>query len=365
MPKMPKKLLEQFTPKKPEPPLWKGPHEDGITFSMLTRFLSCRERFRVRYIEGLKPVNQFNHRIEFGSMWHVCEEAFAKGWEREANVQILTEYARDLSKKYPTQQEAIRNWYEICRLMFPIYVQYWSAHPDVTNRTPLMQEQVFDVPYLLPSGRTVRLRGKWDSVDLVGGKDGGIFIQENKTKGEIDLEQTTRQMGFDLQTMIYMVALEKYGQGPGGFILGGKKSAGNQYPLRGVRYNVVKRPRQYQGKKETREEFHSRLQGIVQETPQDFFMRLRTEITSTDIARFKERCLNPILEQVCDWYDWVAGDKSHGRDPFKDLNTIHWQHPFGSINYLDEGGSSDVDSYLTTGSKLGLVREEKLFSELQ
>src|SRR4051794_6290554 len=58
-------------------PLWKGPEEDGITFSLLSQFLVCRERFRVRVIEGLSAGGGFNHRIEYGSMWHTCEEALA------------------------------------------------------------------------------------------------------------------------------------------------------------------------------------------------------------------------------------------------------------------------------------------------
>ena len=70
----------------------------------------------------------------------------------------------------------------------------------------MLQEQVCDVPYNLPSGRVVRLRGKFDSVDLI---DGGIYLQENKTKGDIDKIQVERQLSFDLQTLMYSVALHK------------------------------------------------------------------------------------------------------------------------------------------------------------
>jgi len=141
-------------------PVWGGPEKDGITFSLLSRFLSCRERFRLLVVEGLRPIETFNHRIEYGQMWHVCEEALANEmpWG-----QLLTEYAQDLLKKYRLAQEQIDHWYNVCRVQFPIYADYWRSN-SAGDRTPLLAEQVFDIPYRLPSGRTVRLRGKWDPV---------------------------------------------------------------------------------------------------------------------------------------------------------------------------------------------------------
>jgi hypothetical protein len=45
-------------------PLWKGPLTDGVTQSMLGDFVACRERFRVKYIEGLQTGEGFNHLLE-------------------------------------------------------------------------------------------------------------------------------------------------------------------------------------------------------------------------------------------------------------------------------------------------------------
>ena len=59
--------------------IWDGPEEDGITQSLLSRFLVCRERFRILVVDGLKPVDQFSSRIEYGQMWHLCEENLAAG----------------------------------------------------------------------------------------------------------------------------------------------------------------------------------------------------------------------------------------------------------------------------------------------
>ena len=342
--------------------LWEGPDgkgpNGGITQSLLSRFLCCRERFRLRVVEGLAPSDQFNHRLEYGQMWHTCEEYHAQGQAWEGALKL---YAQDLCKKYPTSQEQVDHWYRVCKVQFPLYVDYWKRHPDTKNRTPLLQEQVFDVPYTLPSGRVVRLRGKWDSVDLI--KREGVYLQENKTKGDVNEMQLKRQLSFDLQTMLYLVALIGC---PDEVIHAGK--------LAGVRYNVVRRPlsggagsiRRHQPTKgnpdgESKDEFYGRVGEVIKEAPETFFMRWKVTVTPDDVERFKIRCLNPILESLWDWWEWIT---THP-DPWSDVNSVHWQHPFGVYNVLDEGGSSDLDEYLASGSEAGLSRSESLFGELR
>ena len=241
-----KRVARQKQPNQKKGPVWEGPSGDGpnggISYSTLSRFLCCRERFRLLVVEGLRPAPAFNHKIEYGQMWHVCEQGLAEAKGTLIDGQTyqpflrLNLYASILCKKYRMQQEQIDHWYNVCKTQFPLYVDYWSEHPDVTERTPLLQEQVFDVPYQLPSGRTVRLRGKWDSVDLIGkglcekckeskagprvmcplcygGKGQGIYLQENKTKGDIREGQLKRQLSFDLQSLFYIIALQEAARG--------------------------------------------------------------------------------------------------------------------------------------------------------
>jgi len=208
--------LEPPTPTARKGPLWEGPEgagsNGGVTQGLIGRWLVCRERFRLYVVEGLRPADQFNHKLEFGSMWHACEESLAAAaptrspnWEH-----ALADYADKLARHYPTQRQQIEHWWNVVRIQFPLYIDYWKRHPDTLARRPLLQEQVFDVPYLLPSGRTVRLRGRWDSVDLVGGGDrAGVWLGENKTKGDIREGQIKRQLLFDLQTLFYTIALQR------------------------------------------------------------------------------------------------------------------------------------------------------------
>lgn len=344
--------------------LWKGPEVDGVTQSMLSAFLVCRERFRVKYVLGLRSVDEFNHRIEYGNMWHECERYHSLGscWETK-----LKEYAKSLCQKYPLQQEQVLHWYNMCKVQYPLYLCYWARHKRNSGLTPLLREQVFKVPYRLPSGRTVLLRGRWDGVDLLGkGSSAAVYLLEHKTKGDIREEQIKRQLQFDLQVMLYLVALLKYSRDDG-------KGLATYGTAKGVRYNVVRRPlsggkgsiRQHKATKskpaETSEAFYRRLAGLIKGDPGYYFMRWQVEVIPQDMKDYQHRYLNNHLEQLCLWWDWISSPKGL-EDPF--ASPVHWQTPYGIYNILAEGGSSEVDEYLATGSTLGLRRADRLFEEL-
>lgn len=387
-------------------PVWVGPESTadngGITFSLLSRFLVCRERFRLLVVDGLKPKDTFNHRLEYGNMWHICEEAHAKSPrvddEREPgdNDAIATgwvsgtlrAYAEFLCKKYPLQQDEIDKWYNVCKVQFPLYTMHWSLHPDVQHRTPLLQEHSFRVGYTLPSGRMVQLRGKWDSVDMIGGKctcgadrtgpsaeahdedclgkKPGIWLQENKTKGDISPDRMRRQLRYDLQTMLYLVALVEAENTGCSRIDDGLKT-----DILGVRYNVIRRP--LSGGKgtivrhkatankaeESKASFFQRLATYIRNEPDTYFMRWNVEISQHDVRKFRKECLDPILEQLCDWWEGV---KLYPKEPF--INRQNFRMPYGVYNPLLEGNSTDLDNYLDSGSTVGLENSTNLFPEL-
>lgn len=346
-------------------PMWDGPSVNsqcgGISYSLLSRYLSCKERFRLMMIEGLRPKDRFNHLLEFGSLWHAAEEGFAgKGKIGD----MVTNYAKKLTEKYPFQREEIRHWRDCCLALFPIYVDYWKRHKDVISRKPIFQEEVFNINYRLPSGRDVYLRGKWDSVDLINNKESqGIWLQENKTKSGIDQSKIERQLKFDLQTMIYIISLcvrqsDTHSRHDFG-----------KHVIRGVRYNVVRRS------------LHKSPDSMIKKCVEDigadrgveWFCRWNTEISGHDIEVFKHQCFHPVLENLCDDYEWWQYCKMTGVDvylylvrseKFPEHQKRHYRHPFGVYNVLDEGGSADLDHYLDTGSEVGLQRTDNFFPEL-
>lgn len=368
--------------KKSREPLWKGPEVDGVTQSLLGKFLVCRERFRLYVIEGLRPADEFNQSIEYGSMWHECEEHYDRKSDWEMALKV---YAKKLCKRYPLAQEKILHWYEICKIQFPIYVRWWKEHGSKKKTVSLLWEYTFKVPYELPSGRIVLLRGKMDGVELVGsGRNARVWLKEHKTKGDINEELMHRQMTFDLQTMFYLVALDNYVHtmrpedadvSQGGFI-----DIGDRLDIHGlvegVIYNVVRRPlaggkgsiRQHKPTKtnptgESSEHFYGRVAAIIEEDPQRFFMRWDVTVSQADLEKFKREFLNPVLEQLCDWWEWIKMDPL---DPWTGgKNNIHWREPYGIYNPMALGRASELDAFLATGDSVGLERTETLFGELE
>lgn len=364
-------------PKKVEGPIWKGPcsteANGGITQSMMNDFLFCRERFRIKYILGLRPADVWKKTWGYGNMWHVCEEMLAgdsnsRSWELGLNT-----YCKDLCQQYPMQREEIDHWYLVCLNQFPEYVKYWQEHQDNISRTPLLQEYVFNVTYNLPSGRTVILRGKFDSVDLI--KDGkgkvksGIWLQENKTKGRVDEQSIARQLTFDLQTMAYLTGLH---QGNWRSKLEGLASRVES--IVGVRYNVIRNEvtiRQHKPTKsnptgESKDHFYKRLAtDYYQADPAHYFMRWDVEVTEKDIEVFCKQFLDPFLEQLCWWYDEVKGTKRAIADYPYLQKSLNFRFPFGTYNPIAEAGFSEYDAYLETGSESGLRQVTELFQELK
>jgi hypothetical protein len=371
------KLVEAVGKIERHAPPWAGPcgegPQGGVTQSLICRYLACKERFRVLVIEGLKPADRFEPNLEFGNLWHAAEEAHAANGSWEDG---MAAYRAGLDKRFPFERDKVLHWWSVASELFPRYAEHWAKHPDVKERTPLLQEQEFDVPYLLPSGRIARLRGKWDSVDLIGkGKGAGVWLQENKTKGAIDGMKIRRQLTFDLQTMTYLTALGEDHkadcEGPGqwdwisdrlGKVIGPDS-------LVGVRYNAVRRAAHKSTGSMLAKLEEDRNAGRIEE----WFARWQVKVSAADIQRFKRECLEPVLENLCDDFEWfmfcAQRDESQfnftlREEQFSHRGPRHFRTPYMGYNPLGEGGFGDVDSYLETGSTAGLQRVKDLFPEL-
>ncbi len=273
---MPRNLKSPSKAKSPPrpAPVWAGPQDagpqGGVTYSLLTRFLTCPERFRCLVVDGLKAEGGFNARIEYGNLLHRAEECGAS-WE--AGVRS---YAVDLARRFPTDVDQINQWTQLCLTQFAVYQEHWGQHKDAARTTPLLQEQVFKVPYTLPSGRVVYLRGKWDGVVLVeSGPNKGVWLREHKTKSRIDPVKMQRHLTFDLQTMLYHVALQEDHAGFWQTVREKFPGKGRKpFPLNGVRYNVVRRSEhRYTQKDGALANFCSRVGGLMRESPDEWFMR--------------------------------------------------------------------------------------------
>jgi hypothetical protein len=345
--------------------LWKGPEEDGITLSLLSRFLVCPERFRLYAIEGLSEGEDFDHKIEYGTLWHSAEEAIAhehRNTLKTAHAAIV-KAAADLKTKYPNDYEEIDKWTALCCSQFTVYLKHYAVTKEPA-RTFHLRERTFAVPFTLPSNRIVTLRGKLDGVFTATprfkGKSGTTYILEHKTKGTIDDEGITKTLHDNLQTMIYYIAYRELCQEL------------DTPPPQGICYNVIRRPLSdkfapRQKKAETEKEFYARVGTLMLEDPAHHFLRRWCLLKQEKIDTFINECLIPLLERLCDWWEWIAIDPFH---PFRTGENgipgagIHYRFPFGVYNSLSSGFRGDYFKYMTTGDKRSLTKVSTLYPEL-
>lgn len=387
--RMSKKMKEKKA-KKPEP-VWKGPEIDGITQSLLNKFLVCKERFRVRVVEGLVTEDKFSKSLGFGNMFHLCEEKYNQGedWQK-----ALRYYAKEQCEKYKLEQKEVLKWYEICKRQFPIYLKWWEKQRKKSKTEPVSQEFVFSIPYELShSGKVVWLRGKFDGLEFEKqGRKKKLLLKENKTTYDVDEQEITTRLFLDQQTMFYTTALrqlrklvnkeitdllepkemkELLGSVPEEVIKALEK------PFHGVNFNVVRRPlsggrhsiRQLKPSKknkkgETLEQFYDRLANEhIAKDPGFFFLQLECEIQEQEISWYESHCLQPMLEDLCEWWDWL-----NESDPFNPWingsSHRHYVMPYGVYNPVAAGKISSVDYYVRDGGRAGLTKDENLFSEL-
>lgn len=358
--------------------VWEGPEgtgpQGGVSQSLIGRWLANRKTFELYALRGLQPYEQFSAPLEFGNMFHLCEEQYgksrakskgskgvasAKSWQ-----QALEEYTRELIKKYQMDADKIAHWYQMCLALFPEYVEYWAREKSEKERSVLFNEHTFDVPYTLPSKRVVRLRGKRDggSIFTKGGlRHDGLWLDENKTKSSIDQTKICRQLKFDLQTMTYLVAMYADKNLPVSeafWTTTETKYQGDE--IRGVRYNVIRRS----AHKSTDSMLKKLHEDVADNRGGEWFGRWTVPITAKEVLVFRETCLDPVLEWMCVWYDTVALKKLVALGPYDLQRMVNYRHPYGVWNPMDEGGTNEYDFHLENGSMAGLHRVTELFPEL-
>lgn len=356
---MPKPLSAATLAKLEQPPfvvptqqsLWKGPVADGLTQTQIGRWLVCRERFRLKAVEGLSEDEPWEkmRAMEYGSLFHAAMEASSgrKDWRA-----ALDKYYGGLLEKFPANESDITKWYLLAEMQFPIYLNHWKNHETERNRRPIFEEKAFKIQVsvnmpLAEYDPVITLQGK---IDAAYESSGCVFLQENKTKGDIDQEGLSKTIDKNLQTLIYHLALRQ--------LLPGRKIAGTLY-------NVIRRPLsdKYSPRKkkgETMKAFVARVGEKMLKEPQKHFYRWIVPLTDRQIASFRARCLDPILRAIVMWWDGFDGD------PFSpEKNPFHFEFPFGVYHGMDRGFRGDFFDLLATGSRRGLHQITDLYPELK
>jgi uncharacterized protein (DUF2267 family) len=208
------------------------------------------------------------------------------------------------------------------------------------------QEKSFRMEHRIPGEENgiIPIRGRWDAILLDSQKE--LWVHENKTRSQIDVEGITAYLPHDMQTMMYAYALREH-------LKTEEAAAAGLNPkmrIRGVIFNVIKRPQHRQGNKETQDEFVARVQHEVASDPAKYFMRWHVQLDDDVIDDWVITVLNPILYSVKMWWDSISADPFN---PWKLKSPHHYKNPAGLYTKY---GRSNYFELLTRGSTFGLTR---------
>lgn len=169
--------------------LWKGPLIDGITQSMMSKFVQCPYRFYLYAILGLKDNTPLNPNLIWGDVFHKGLELFIRTKNHNTAVVGMLEYLRTKYPEAPSTYE-ISTKNLLYRFTLDTYQGEWTT------------EQSFSIPIETPTGRKILIRGKKDAIQT-DHPDYGRILGEHKCKGYIDPTQTALEIRQDRQVNIY------------------------------------------------------------------------------------------------------------------------------------------------------------------
>jgi hypothetical protein len=342
--------------------LW-DPYRDGITYSLLSKFMGCRERTRLSYVEGWISKN-FSVPLEFGNLFHLLKEVRYSGASMKASLKSSEKYIQSKIKKNNLSALQI-NELECLRglavVTFEEYCNYWNETPTfISGRKKWCDnnivfqhiERTFRHPFTLSNGKIITLTGKIDG-ELIDPISKKYRILENKTKQrveEVDIETLLKN---DTQTTMYLLA---------------NKLSFNAMPD-GVIYNVIRRTSMKPRKNELAEDYVSRIGTDIRSRPDFYFMRWKVDITEDDLNRFIDKSLDPMMCQLVEWWESI---KDNPFDPWKTRekngkskkNVLHHMRPFGMYGGGARDLADDFKEIIVNGDYSEFEQRDVVFPEL-
>lgn len=306
------------------------PLKDGISQSLLGRFLTCRYAAML-FLQRLTPI-RVKDTILFGNLFHSVLEAMClRSFDNDLPDMRRKERKKELvtvgraalkkgKKKYAgtaADPQALENFVGQISWMLPYYLNHREdgirlCDYDYKRREFIAAEDKFRVDF-----HGYPLIGKIDNGFMDKKK---LWLMETKTKGQISDEELENALLIDLQIKFYLTAGKlHFGKTP-----------------EGVLYNIIRRPKH---------KIMANFKKKLKEEPEHFFTRYEVSFTRPDMQRFQEE-LRLMLEE---FVQWTEGD----------LPTYH--------NYkscLGRKWNCDFLRLCATGDKSLYYTRENLFEEL-
>lgn len=321
------------------------PERDGVTYSLLDKFKSCREfaRLALQGWTGKFP----SFALTYGGLMH---HILREGYERvlihqdrrvpttQDVMRWLTETGELWYRENPTKTDVAVQIFEESLLkagvILPSYFKYWQT--DFTERMWMDVENEFRIPFgvTFPSGKkvTVQLRGKTDGLftkPKSKRNPKGARVFETKTRTTIDEQELVDTMPFNLQTGIYILAAQHITK---------------RMPAE-VEMNLIRKIALRQGKNESLEAYERRMRADVQARPDWYFVRMSMAVDPEDVDRMR----GEVNALIADFLMWWYGELGHYKN---DKSCYLYHRPCDMIRICGHNDTSGVFKRRTVFSEL-------------
>ena len=247
--------------------------KDGVTQSILSSFLACRQRAQFILDGWQKPRNKAA--LIFGSFFHWLIEEHIVSITNEgvglANSfgALESEWRNKMVTEGEVDRDALELYIAMAHALFEEYCNFWQKKDESYEWIGVESqfEKCTD-----RYQHTFKMRGMRDGIFRRKGK---LWILETKTAGRIDEETLNQTLNFDFQSLFYVTASELE----------------FREPVAGILYNVVRKPQLRQKKEEPFRDYAERMKIDVAERPEFYFKRFEVPYTKKRKRLFREELM--------------------------------------------------------------------------
>jgi len=311
---------------------------DGVTQGLTGMWLECRKK-AFWWSKGYTP-KAGSLALTYGGIGHavlqlVYEDIQMRNLDKLPDTHMTKSYIHRVEKAWrkdnPRADKKSLEYLELSLLIaeatLPAYFRYW--YKDLKEMKWQKVENSFAVPLQLGKDEVI-FRGKMDGVFL--SSPTRMWLFETKFKGQIDEESLVDILPMDFQVLIYLLVLSK---------LARKTPAG-------VLYNVIRRSGLRQKVGESLPQFAKRCAEDIEKRPDHYFLRLEISITPSELKKFEEETLTPMI------HDFIGWAKNPEGLSYRNSNSCNGR--YGRCKYLP----------LCAGMKTSLfTKRDRVFPELE
>jgi len=295
-----------FTLLKPKPPIW-DLWRDGVTQSLIQKWLQCPKQCELEYYWGWTPIKQ-SEGITFGKILHyVLEQAYQEQSQAlPYSTNKIEYYLQQHKEKQDKKIQLSSDEYGIREVIYAkasallrAYFFYFAKDFEYHWWTV---ETKFKVNG--PSGTGIELNGMIDGIFSKTASIDNLYLIDHKFLSVINVDILDLLLPSDFQINFYLYCARKFLS----------ETYGLSPKIKGFYYNVVRRP----GLKFTKKDgnlknYEKRVFQAILEKPHYYFHSERHQdnkrdlffipVTDEEIDQFEEKQLRPILRRITEWWD--------------------------------------------------------------